>query len=43
MHVQHLLADVPEDEKDKYTAVVCLVCTRRHFIHNTTGRVLGEK
>jgi hypothetical protein len=37
MQVQHWLPDVPEDEKDNHT------CTKRHFIHNTTGRLLGEK
>jgi hypothetical protein len=30
MNVQHWLADVPEDEKDNHTSVVCLACTQRH-------------
>jgi hypothetical protein len=44
MKVQHWLADdVPEDAKDRYSAVACPVCSNMHFIHNTTGKLLGEK
>jgi len=43
MNVQHWLADVPEDAKDRYSSVVCPACTKIHFIHNTTGKLLGEK
>jgi hypothetical protein len=42
MNVQHWLADVPENEKDRHSPVVCLACTKTHFIHNSTGQVLGE-
>ena len=44
MNVQHWLADdVPEDAKDRYSAVVCPACTKMHFIHNSTSKLLGEK
>jgi hypothetical protein len=43
MNVQHQLADVPEDEKDRHSPLVCLACTRTHHIHNSTGKLLGEK
>ena len=43
MKVQHLLADAPENKKDCYSSVVCPACTRLHFIHNSTGKLLGEK
>jgi hypothetical protein len=43
MNVQHWLTDLPEDEKDRYSPVLCLACTNMHFIHNSTGKLLGEK
>jgi hypothetical protein len=43
MNVQHWLADVPEDAKDRYSSVACMACTKLHFIHNSTGKLLGEK
>jgi hypothetical protein len=43
MNVQHWLADVPEDKKDHHSPVVCLACTKTHFIHNSTGEVLGTQ
>ena len=41
MNVQHWLADSP-DAEDAYISVVCQACTRLHFIHNSTGKLLGE-
>jgi len=43
MNVQHRLASVPEGEKDRHSPVVCLACSRIHFIHNSTGKLLGDK
>ena len=43
MNVQHRLADMPEDKKDHHSPVVCLACTRTHFIRNSTGEVLGTR
>ncbi|WP_291855176.1 hypothetical protein [Bradyrhizobium sp.] len=43
MNVQHWLADVPEDAKDHHSSVVCPACAKLHFIHNSTGKLLGEK
>jgi len=43
MNVQHWLADAPEDEKDRHSSVVCPACAKMHFIHNSTGKPLGEK
>jgi hypothetical protein len=43
MQVQHWLPDVPEDKKDCYSSVVCPACTKLNFIHNRTGKPLGEK
>jgi hypothetical protein len=44
-NVQHWLPKIrPEDEPDSnaYASVVCLACTRLHFIHKATGKLLGE-
>ena len=41
LNVQHWLADSP-DAKDAYMSVVCQACTRLHFIHSSTGKLLGE-
>lgn len=43
MNVQHRLEDVQESEKARYSSVACPACTRIHFIHNATGKLLGEK
>ena len=41
--MQHWLADAPENEKGSHTLVVCLAYTQTHFVHNSTGKLLGEK
>lgn len=42
-NVQHWLPDpTPEDEPNSYVSVPCLACTRLHFIHKETGKLLGE-
>jgi hypothetical protein len=43
MNVQHLLADVADDAKDSHSPVVCQACTKLHFIHNSTGKILGDE
>jgi 4-hydroxy-3-methylbut-2-en-1-yl diphosphate synthase IspG/GcpE len=43
LKVQHLLADPPEAEKDHYSFVACPACGRAHLVHNSTGKLLGEK
>jgi hypothetical protein len=41
--VQHWLPKVSApDEANSYAPVVCLACTRLHFIHRETGKLLGE-
>ncbi len=43
VNVQHWLPEIsPEDKPDSYRSVVCLACTRLHFIHKETGKLLGE-
>ena len=42
-NVQHWLPETPpEDEPNSnaYASVVCLACTRLHFIHKETGKLL---
>ena len=43
-NVQHWLPETsPEDaNSNSYVSVVCLACTRLHFIHKETGKLLGE-
>lgn len=42
-NVQHWLPETsPEDGPNAYRSVVCLACTRLHFIHKETGKLLGE-
>ena len=41
MNVQHWLEDVPEHAKDGHSPVACPACTKTHFIHNSTGNLLG--
>jgi hypothetical protein len=44
MNVQHwLVADPPEHARHTHVAAVCPACARMHFIHNSTGKLLGEK
>jgi hypothetical protein len=42
-NVQHWLADAPDDVKDAHSPVSCPACANIHFIHNSTGKLLGEK
>ena len=42
-NVQHWLADAPDDVKDAHSSVSCPACANIHFIHNSTGKLLGEK
>ncbi len=42
-NVQHWLPKIsPPDEANSYASVICLACTRLHFIHKETGKLLGE-
>jgi hypothetical protein len=42
-NVQHWLPEPsPEDKPNAYVSVVCLACTRLHFIHKETGKLLGK-
>ena len=44
-NVQHWLPDAPpadEQGSNSYASVVCLACSRLHFIHKETGKLLGE-
>ena len=43
MNVQHWLADAPEDAKDNHSPVVCVACGKTHFMHNSTGKLLGDQ
>jgi hypothetical protein len=43
MNVQHWLADAPGDPQGTHKAVVCLACTRLHFVDSSTGKLLGDK
>jgi hypothetical protein len=38
------LDDIPEREKPTvtYQAMLCPACTRLHFVHRETGKVLGS-
>jgi hypothetical protein len=42
LNVQHWVVDSPDDAKDAYASVVCQACNQLHFIHNSTGKLLGE-
>jgi hypothetical protein len=42
LNVQHWLADSPDAAEHAYVSVVCQACTKVHFIHNSTGKLLGE-
>jgi hypothetical protein len=44
-NVQHWLPEAsPADEPNAnaYVSFVCLACTRLHFIHKETGKLLGR-
>ena len=45
MNVQHWLAEGidPDDPRCTYETVVCRACTRLHFIHKETGKLLGNE
>jgi len=40
--VQHRVR-VEDTQDDAYESVACAACTRIHFVHRETGKVLGEK
>jgi hypothetical protein len=43
VNVQHWLPKISSpDEPNSYAPVVCLACTRLHFVHRETGKLLGE-
>ena len=44
LNVQHALEAASEERpKDSYTSVYCPACTKIHFVHHATGKLLGEK
>ncbi len=44
MNVQHWLEhDADDERKDDYQSIVCPACNRLHFIHEETGKLLGER
>lgn len=44
LNVQHALeAPSADSQKDSYRSIYCPACTRIHFIHHETGKLLGEK
>lgn len=43
MNVQHWLADAPDDAKGRHSSVTCPACAKLHFIHNSTGKLLGDR
>ncbi|MBI5319326.1 hypothetical protein [Bradyrhizobium sp.] len=40
---QVLRAARPDEPEDGYQAVPCPACTRLHFVHRKTGRLLGQR
>jgi hypothetical protein len=43
MNVQHRLDESEQGDRDgHYETVVCKACSRLHFIHRTSGRLLGQ-
>jgi hypothetical protein len=43
LNVQAWMSDDEQPEAEQvYKAVSCSACTRLHFIHKSTGRLLGE-
>ena len=45
MNVQHWLAEGidPDDPPCTYETVLCRACTKLHFIHKETGKLLGHE
>ena len=45
MNVQHWLADEPQsgDPDGTYETVVCKACSRLHFMHRSSGKLLGQQ
>jgi hypothetical protein len=43
MNVQHWLADDASADGGDYQSVLCPACTRLHFIHKKTGKLLGHE
>ncbi len=41
MNVQHWLADEASGDTSEYSSVNCPACTRFHFVHKETGKLLG--
>jgi hypothetical protein len=43
MNVQHWLDEPgPSDRDDLYETVACKACNRLHFIHRSSGKLLGQ-
>lgn len=44
LNVQHWLAEEasPEGPQSTYETVVCNACTRIHFIHRNTGKLVSD-
>jgi hypothetical protein len=42
LRVQHWLPAAPENAASTHEPVVCQACTKLHFIHSSTGKLLGE-
>jgi len=42
MNVQHWLEDEWPSYEDAYEPFECPACTRLHFVHRTSGNLLGE-
>lgn len=45
LNVQHWLAEeaTTDDSSSSYETVVCQACSRFHFIHRSTGKLLGAE
>ena len=43
MRVQHWLEDEWPSYEDSYEPLECPACARLHFVHRTTGKLLGEE
>jgi hypothetical protein len=44
LSVQHLLDDNVQEKSNEeiYESVLCFACTRLHFFHKKTGKLLGQ-
>ena len=40
MNVQHFLVDEPASAGE-YKGIICQACTKLHFIHSSSGKLLG--